>query len=698
MDQGQLFVSSTHSSADFHQQSQAGLLPAINHADAQSPNSADSPSSAITPNANAADIGSALGAPQQYQGANYGDTPSSLSQQQQQQQSHHYNQLPPASALQQSTYTSAFSSASSSTSSLQQQQQQSGHNSGALYQTPPQSHHPSAQYVSHDQHSALAPLQFGTLGVIGHQRPSASFTYDFDANNDPACRGMYTSADIDSQVPTHQLTSASYLRHGNSIPIGHPQQSSQQSHAMSASHGQQSLDMAASAGISLTVDMAADQSGQGQHSHQPVGGIHSAASQSSFGGSSVSNQPIFTTLNFQNSQLQEYDPYVRPQKRAGRSTKPKRTPRPPNAFILYRKAKQAEVIRDNPGVSNKDVSCIIGHMWKSEDPPVQDKFREQAELEKKKHKDMYPNYKYQPRKPKNKRMLDGQGGSTPSGSTLGQGMGHDNDTFSPGSLMSSGLMKEDSSTGTSASVAGANASYPSYAKYHQMIQQGQSLQQHSPVHSHTSVSQQQGQLARGDEYYYRGSGDAQHQHSSGGFVPPQLDIKPNFVSTLPTAAYWTPATPSDAAFSNTLPSGNVFHGGDPSSVHMRPFDSVVPQHPGSGGSHSMGPPSAQMFGSFDHHRQMHHHHHQQQQQQAHDSQAHMDYQAQQSYHQHHGHPQQQQQAQTHSATALSGYGNNQAYHHSQHGIDGLDGSSVAGADSQGLGLLSPPAVSWSTNM
>ncbi|KAJ2581816.1 hypothetical protein GGH95_001878 [Coemansia sp. RSA 1836] len=461
---------------------------------------------------------------------------------------------------------------------------------------------------------------------------------------------------------------------------------------MSASHGQQALDMAASAGISLAVDMAGDQSGQ--HSHQPVGGMHSAASQSSFGGSSVSNQPIFTTLSFQNSQLQEYDPYTRPQKRAGRTTKPKRTPRPPNAFILYRKAKQAEVIRDNPGVSNKDVSCIIGQMWKSEDPPVQDKFREQAELEKKKHKDMYPNYKYQPRKPKNKRMLDGQGGSTPSGSALGQGQ--DNGTFSPSSVMSSGL--KEGSSAAAASVAAANASYPSYSKYHQMIQQGQGLQ-HSPAHAQTPASQQQGQLPRGDEYYYRGPGtmnEAQHQHANGGFVPPQLDIKPSFVNALPATAYWTPATPSDAAFSNTLPSGNVFHGGDPASAHMRPFDSVVPQHPGGG--HSMGAPSAQIFNSFDHHRQMHHHHHQQQQQQqVHDSQAHMDYQAQQSYHQHHGHPQQQHQS--HSAAALGGYvGGGQAYHHSQHGIDGLDGSSVAGADSQGLGLLSPPAVAWSTNM
>ncbi|KAJ2447401.1 hypothetical protein GGI03_007395 [Coemansia sp. RSA 2337] len=123
---------------------------------------------------------------------------------------------------------------------------------------------------------------------------------------------------------------------------------------------------------------------------------------------------------------------------------------------------------------------------------------------------------------------------------------------------------------------------------------------------------------------------------------------------------------------------------------------MVPQHPGGG--HSMGAPPAHIFNSFDHQRQMQHHHHQQQ---VHDS---MDYQAaqQQQYHQHHSHAQQHQQSQQHQphpATALGGYvGGGQAYHHSQHGIDGLDGSSVAGADSQGLGLLSPPAVAWSTNM
>ncbi|KAI7833756.1 hypothetical protein BX661DRAFT_64926 [Kickxella alabastrina] len=104
------------------------------------------------------------------------------------------------------------------------------------------------------------------------------------------------------------------------------------------------------------------------HHTVPIPGMHASTPQTPFGSSPSNGQPMFGALNFQASQLQDFDSYTRP-KRNGRVTKPKRTPRPPNAFILYRKAKQAEVIRDNPGVSNKDVSCIIGQMWKSEDPP-----------------------------------------------------------------------------------------------------------------------------------------------------------------------------------------------------------------------------------------------------------------------------------------------------------------------------------------
>ncbi|KAJ1815931.1 hypothetical protein LPJ75_002199 [Coemansia sp. RSA 2598] len=723
------------------------------HSTAHSPSTAESPSSAETPNSNSA--GPSLG-PQNHQQQyayhipattnghslqhqqSYSDAPASSQSS--------YVQLPPTSSLQpQSGYPSAFSSTASATSP--QLHQQPAHSAnGLLYQNSSHNHNPSAQYVSQDQQTALAPLQFGSLGVIGQQRPASSFSYDFDPN-DANCRNMYAAADMD---PSHhvpqQLTTSGYIRHGGGILVSAAQPPS----ALSSMHTQQqqqqqqqsSLDMtaaaAAAANISLPVDInGGDHSAQAQqqaqhqqpqqqqqhhlqHPGQAASTMHASNPQSPFGSSPVGNQPIFTTLSFQNSQLQEYDPYARPAKRSGRTTKPKRTPRPPNAFILYRKAKQAEVIRDNPGVSNKDVSCIIGQMWKSEDPAVQDQFREQAEVEKKKHKEMHPNYKYQPRKPKNKRLQESQAaGASAVNNALVAGGSQDGSFASTGLSMSNANSVLSSALKDSSASASANAPFQSYSKYHLMMQSGQAQQQQQQQamqiqHPQTPVSQQQqqtqqAQLGRGDEYYYRGAGAMaeSQQHMGNGFVgvAPQIDIKSgSFVGGIPASAYWTPTTPSDAAFSNTLPSANVFHGnGGDQTAHMRSFDSSVAQHSAAG--HTMGASPAQLFHPFDHQRQsqqqqQQHHHHQQQQQQIHDGQSHMDYQTgqQQQFHQHHGHSQQQQQQQGPHA-ALGGYVNGgQAYHHSQAGMEGLDSTSVAAADSQGLGLLSPPTVAWSTNM
>ncbi|PVU94406.1 hypothetical protein BB561_002563 [Smittium simulii] len=86
--------------------------------------------------------------------------------------------------------------------------------------------------------------------------------------------------------------------------------------------------------------------------------------------------------------------------RATKANKAKRTPRPPNSFILYRKDKQEDVIKTNLGVSNKEISIIIGKMWKSESPETKEKYKNLAENEKNKHKKLYPDYKYQPRKSK----------------------------------------------------------------------------------------------------------------------------------------------------------------------------------------------------------------------------------------------------------------------------------------------------------
>ncbi|PVV05116.1 hypothetical protein BB560_000367 [Smittium megazygosporum] len=100
------------------------------------------------------------------------------------------------------------------------------------------------------------------------------------------------------------------------------------------------------------------------------------------------------------NQMVNYNDFDESSKRRTRAEKAKRTPRPPNSFILYRKDKQEEVIKNNPGVSNKEISCIIGSMWKSESKEVKERYRISSEDEKKKHKKLYPNYKYQPRKSK----------------------------------------------------------------------------------------------------------------------------------------------------------------------------------------------------------------------------------------------------------------------------------------------------------
>ncbi|KAJ1938599.1 hypothetical protein FBU59_004390, partial [Linderina macrospora] len=526
--------------------------PPSNQSPMHSPSTAGTPSSSATPtispttnSASAADLNLSIS-----QAQSFGEH--SLPQ---------YS-LPPASSIQQQTYASAFGAAQPQASSV---------SSG---------YHTSAQYVPHDQQPPLAPLQFGPLGVINPHRSQAGFPYEFDPT-DSGCRGasIYQSADMDAAnvggQPPQQLGTAGYIRHVGSVAVGsqmHPPQ-------MQPSHSQQSL-----------MELQTSTSSNLEHSMRTPNDPSFAP---------TSNQPIFTTLNFQNSQLQEYDSYARPIKRSGRVTKPKRTPRPPNAFILYRKAKQAEVIRDNPGVSNKDVSCIIGQMWKAEDPSVQDKFREQAELEKKKHKELHPNYKYQPRKPKNKRMAEAAAAAAAAAASVGGAlMGVVSGTHEVNTFMSPSVSAMGSASLPSVSKDPSTSSGQfQYSKYHLMMSSGQQPQ--TPGSQH--------QVSRGEDYYYRTPSALETQHAShhGGFVnvnmPAQLEIKNGFVSN-PSAAYWTPNTPSDGSFANPLAPTNVFQqsGGNGDHQQMRAFESMA-QHSGH---------STQSFhstGSFDHQGDYHQH-------------------------------------------------------------------------------------------
>ncbi|CAG8718401.1 479_t:CDS:1, partial [Acaulospora morrowiae] len=87
----------------------------------------------------------------------------------------------------------------------------------------------------------------------------------------------------------------------------------------------------------------------------------------------------------------------------GKNGKIKKPPRPPNAFILYRRAKQPSIVALHHGISNNDVSKEIGRMWHEEPVEVRNKFQKMAEAAKEEHMKKYPEYRYRPRRPQERK-------------------------------------------------------------------------------------------------------------------------------------------------------------------------------------------------------------------------------------------------------------------------------------------------------
>ncbi|KAK4706151.1 hypothetical protein P7C70_g39, partial [Phenoliferia sp. Uapishka_3] len=68
------------------------------------------------------------------------------------------------------------------------------------------------------------------------------------------------------------------------------------------------------------------------------------------------------------------------------------TPRPPNAWILYR-SQQIRNLKQDPDLAKKpqsEISKVIGQMWRTESDEVRQWYEHQAEIKKAEHKDMYP--------------------------------------------------------------------------------------------------------------------------------------------------------------------------------------------------------------------------------------------------------------------------------------------------------------------
>ncbi|CAG8840259.1 41755_t:CDS:2, partial [Gigaspora margarita] len=81
----------------------------------------------------------------------------------------------------------------------------------------------------------------------------------------------------------------------------------------------------------------------------------------------------------------------------------KKPPRPPNAFILYRRDKQSKIVAANEGISNNEVSKEIGILWRNEPLEVKILWQKLAEEAKLEHMRKYPEYKYRPHRPNEKR-------------------------------------------------------------------------------------------------------------------------------------------------------------------------------------------------------------------------------------------------------------------------------------------------------
>ncbi|KAG6872361.1 hypothetical protein C0995_010325 [Termitomyces sp. Mi166 len=78
------------------------------------------------------------------------------------------------------------------------------------------------------------------------------------------------------------------------------------------------------------------------------------------------------------------------------SSLPKKIPRPPNPFIIYRSFISERLPPPPPGTtrSQSEVSKIAGEMWRKESIEVKDEFRRKAALAKDEHAAKHPDYKY----------------------------------------------------------------------------------------------------------------------------------------------------------------------------------------------------------------------------------------------------------------------------------------------------------------
>ncbi|GBN37104.1 hypothetical protein AVEN_134609-1 [Araneus ventricosus] len=76
--------------------------------------------------------------------------------------------------------------------------------------------------------------------------------------------------------------------------------------------------------------------------------------------------------------------------------KPNKICRPPNAFMLFAKEQRRQVGMDHPDETNRQISIILGNMWRALSDEDKMKYYKEAQALEKLHKETYPSYVYSP--------------------------------------------------------------------------------------------------------------------------------------------------------------------------------------------------------------------------------------------------------------------------------------------------------------
>ncbi|KAK9703389.1 hypothetical protein K7432_010753 [Basidiobolus ranarum] len=81
-----------------------------------------------------------------------------------------------------------------------------------------------------------------------------------------------------------------------------------------------------------------------------------------------------------------------------------KTPRPTNAFILFRRENHGRIFQQSPHLSNNDVSKALGKEWKELPDCVKEVYRQKARSLQQEHQTKYPDYKFTPQQGRRKRI------------------------------------------------------------------------------------------------------------------------------------------------------------------------------------------------------------------------------------------------------------------------------------------------------